>query len=83
VVVVGEKYVKLEDLINRRSNLTIREREAIIEYVKTGDQRNKNKKDYITKCIIIVNSFFEYGFRGAGTNQSSGRGMGTTSGGCQ
>ncbi len=44
----GEKYVKLEDLINRRSNLTMREREAIIEFVKTGDQKNKNKKNYIT-----------------------------------
>ena len=59
--------VKLEDLINKRTGLSLKERKSILEYIKNKpvpDQESQPDKfnDYITTLIIILNSMFEYGF---------------------
>ena len=61
----------VNDLIGRNSGLGKKEKEVLFDYIKNGEEKEGAKKNYISKLIMIFNSFFEYGFLLKSSNSSS------------
>ena len=63
-------------MINLTHGLGTKEKQAIFNYVIRPQQIQVNQKEYITNLIVIVNSFYEYGYirhkRGINISKSDG-----------
>ena len=67
----GQSQPKVEDLMNRSVGLSKADKQVLFDYIRSGEQQAKTKKEYITNVMLIFNSFFEYGFlRGKDTSSS-------------
>lgn len=49
-------------MVNRAHGLGPKEKQAIFNYVIRPQQIQSSQKEYITNLIVIVNSFFDYGY---------------------
>ena len=66
----------MDSLINRTHGLGPKEKQAIFSYVIRPQEIQSSQKEYITNLIVIVNSFYEYGYirhkRGIDISRSDG-----------
>ena len=52
----------MDSLVNRAHGLGPKEKQAIFNYVIRPQEIQSGQKEYITNLIVIVNSFFDYGY---------------------